>query len=129
MSKWESTPIATKDEVEAILNRTTAQGSQPEWITQALSPYDIAAINQGGCASGAYMPAVTYYDARQVMAEYGDDVLQYIEDAYGELPQPARDESWSGIAVFYLSCAVELFCSSNADLEDWENDEEIDWND
>jgi hypothetical protein len=53
---------------------------QPEWITQALSPYDIAAINQGGCASGAYMPAVTYHAAALTMSDHGDDVLQYIQD-------------------------------------------------
>ena len=101
---------------------------QPEWITQALSPYDIAAINQGGCASGAYMPAVTYYDARMVMAEHGDDVLQFIEDQYEELPEIPKGSGWDGIAVFYLSIAVELFCSANEELADWENDEEIDWN-
>jgi len=36
--------------------------NQPAWIVNELTPYDLAAINQGGCASGAYMPAVTYYD-------------------------------------------------------------------
>lgn len=29
----------------------------PEWITEPLSPADIAAILQGGCESGAWMPA------------------------------------------------------------------------
>ena len=86
----------------------------PAWIDwrQDISPSTIAAIVQGGCASGAYMPAVTYHDAAQTMARHGDDVLQYIEDAYGELPQPDRSESWSGIAVFYLSCAVEIWAAS-----------------
>ena len=98
---------------------------QPEWITQALSPYDIAAVNQGGCASGAYMPAVTYHQALDTMGEHGNDVLQYIQDSYGEVPKPSDDESWSGIAVFYLSMAVELFCMANEDLEDWENDNDL----
>lgn len=96
---------------------------QPTWITQDLSPADIAAINQGGCASGAYMPAVTYYQAGQTMAEHGDDVLQFIEDHCGELPQPDKGESWSGMACFYLSCAVETFCAINEDLENWEDDD------
>ena len=99
--------------------------SQPDWITYPLSPADIAAINQGGCASGAYMPAVTYYDAAQTMAEHGDDVLQYIEDTYGELPQIKTGESWAGMACFYLSCAVEMFCSTYQHLENWDDDEEI----
>ena len=99
--------------------------NQPEWITQALSPCDIAAINQGGCASGAYMPAVTYHAARITMHEHGDDVLQFIEDNYGELPAPPKGESWAGMAVFYLSLAVELFCINHEDLEDWENDDDL----
>lgn len=98
--------------------------NQPDWITEELTPYDLAAINQGGCASGAYMPAVTYHAARNTMAEHGDDVLQFIEDALGELPAVPDGESWSGIACFYLSYAVELFASANSHLADWENDDE-----
>jgi hypothetical protein len=97
---------------------------QPRWITQELTPADIAAINQGGCASGAYMPAVTYYDACKTMAEYGNDVVEYLEDVFGDASPPA-DLSWSGINVWYLSAAVELFCLSHSDLENWEDDEPI----
>lgn len=84
----------------------------PAWIEQDISPCDIAAIIQDGCASDAYMPAVTYWSANKTMAEHGDDVLQFIQDTYGELPKPNDDESWSGMAVFYLSIAVELWASS-----------------
>ena len=90
----------------------------PAWIDQEISLPTIAAIIQGGCASGSYMPAVTYYQASQTMGEHGDDVLEYIENAYGELPAVPTGESWSGIAVFYLSAAVELWASSvEAELE------------
>lgn len=96
----------------------------PHWIEQDISPSTVAAIVQGGCASGAYMPAVTYRDALDTMHEHGDAVLQYIEDQTGELPQPRRDESWAGIAVFYLSHAVELWASGVADtLENFEPEE------
>ena len=98
---------------------------QPEWIVDDLTPHDLAAINQGGCASGAYMPAVTYYQANKTMADHGDDVLDYIVEQMGELPKPHDTESWSGMAVHFLSYAVELFCNSHSDLEDWENDEPI----
>lgn len=81
----------------------------PVYIDKDITGCTVASIIQGGCASGAYMPAVTYYDARQTMSEHGDTVLQAIEDNYGELPQPQAGESWSGMAVFYLSCAVELW--------------------
>jgi hypothetical protein len=95
--------------------------SQPDWITQELDLADIQAIQQGGCASGAYMPAVTYYQANKTMAEYGDDVLGYIESELGELPQPDKGESWSGLAVFYLSCAVELWAGQfDLDGVDWD---------
>ena len=86
----------------------------PAWI-KTMSPYDMAAIEQGGCESGAYMPAVTYYDARKTMSEYGNDVLEYISDVTGELPQPPSDVSWDGMAVFYLSIAVELWVVCNID--------------
>lgn len=91
----------------------------PAWIDQDITGCDVAAIVQGGCASGAYMPAVTYYQARETMSEHGDDVLQYIQDSYGEIPKVRDDESWSGIAVFYLSVAVELWASSvEAEIEE-----------
>lgn len=84
----------------------------PNWIEQDITAADVAAIIQGGCASGAYMPAVTYHTARETMNAHGDDVLEFIEDHLGELPGPAKGESWSGIAVHYLSLAVELWAAS-----------------
>jgi hypothetical protein len=84
----------------------------PEWVDQDITIYDVKSIYQGGCASGAYMPAVTYYQAVETMGTHGDDILEYIENETGELPMPNSDESWSGIAVFYLSYAVELWISS-----------------
>jgi hypothetical protein len=81
----------------------------PEWIEQDIAASTIASIAQGGCASGAYMPAVTYWTASDVMAAYGDDVLDYIDDTLGELPTPPSDESWKGLACFYLSHAIELW--------------------
>jgi hypothetical protein len=96
----------------------------PAWIEDDIDPSTVAAIVQGGCDSGAYMPAVTYAAALDVMREHGDDVLQYIEDATGELPQPPKDTSWSGLACFYLSHAVELWASSAHDtLEAFEPEE------
>ncbi len=83
----------------------------PSWIKPGIEPCDIDNIIQGGCASGAYMPAVTYYQAVQTMGEHGDAVLEFIEDHYGEIPQPPASTSWSGIAVHYLSFAVELWAS------------------
>lgn len=87
----------------------------PAWIEQDITGCDVADICQGGCASGAYMPAVTYRQALATMSEHGDDVLQFIEDSMGELPAAPEGVSWSGLAVYYLSGAVELWASSIAD--------------
>ena len=90
----------------------------PAWIEQDITPSDIAAILQGGCASGAYMPAVTYFQALETMSKHGDDVLDYIETALGELPCEFEGISWSGMACHFLSMAVELWASSVEDEKD-----------
>lgn len=84
----------------------------PEWIESDITLSDVANIQYGGCVSGAYMPAVTYHLANEMMSKYGDDVLQYIQDNLGEIPAPNENESWSGLACYYLSMAVELWVSS-----------------
>lgn len=96
----------------------------PEWVEQDIDTGTVAGVCEGGCASGSYMPAVTYYTARETMGQHGDEVLQFIQDHYGELPQPSADESWSGIAVFYLSIAVELWCSNVAEDLDTDDDDD-----
>lgn len=83
----------------------------PEWIEQDITPADVAAIVQGGCDSGAYMPAVTYHRALATMAEHGDDVLQYIEDR-DRMPESLPAGSWAGLACWFLSAAVELWANS-----------------
>lgn len=86
----------------------------PEWINQDFSQADAAAVIQGGCESGAYMPAVTYHMALKTMNDYGDDVFQFIEDSYGEIPEFDRRRmsmTWATLATFYLSIAVESFAS------------------
>lgn len=95
----------------------------PGWIEADICASTIASIAQGGCNSGAYMPAVTYYQALRTMGEHGDDVLAYIEEQLDELPTPRAGESWSGLACFYLSYAVELWAGDIlAQLEslEWE---------
>ena len=87
----------------------------PKWIDQDIMAYDVAAIVQGGCASGAYMPAVIYFTAGNIMAKHGDTVLDYLDSYLGELPTIPDGSSWSGIAVFYLSCAVECWAVGTSD--------------
>ena len=98
-------------------------GEVPEWIEPDISPSQVAAIVQGGCDSGAYMPAVTYHQALETMNQHGDDVLQYVEDSGFNMTPPVT--SWAGIACYYLSCAVEQWANdAYATLEDFEPDED-----
>lgn len=84
----------------------------PEWIDQDISPSDIAAIVQGGCASGAYMSAVTYSDALETMNSHGDKVIDFIEETGLSWKDCLKDDDgWAGIACNLLSAAVELWAS------------------
>jgi len=111
-----SVKIAIAHETE--LNDLILEGMTfdcPEWVDWAsLTLGDLESIMYGGCESGAYMPAVTYHEARETMSIHGDAVLEYIEDALGELPAIEKGMSWSGMACFYLSYAVQLWADSTA---------------
>ena len=78
----------------------------PAWIDQEISPSTIAAIVQGGCASGAYMPAVTYHEAMQTMNDHGDEIFDYLES--GEVITVSAT-SWAGMACDCVTKAVELW--------------------
>jgi hypothetical protein len=96
----------------------------PDWFDSRYCDVDsIRAIIQGGCDSGAYIPAVTYHQARETMAVHGDDVLDYIYDICGQLPELDMESGWSGLNVVYLSCAVELWSMQFEELiEEMDND-------
>ena len=90
----------------------------PRWIDKDITPCDVASILQGGCASGAYMPAVTYWQALETMNEHGDDIFEYIEVVTGDLMCLIKSEiscSWAGMACSFVSYAVELWASSVED--------------
>ena len=98
--------------------------NQPSWLKymgEIDSIAEMKAIQQGGCASGAYMPAVTYHTALDTMSLYGDEITEYLIDNLGELPTTRQPQSWSQLAVFYASYAVELWVSQfNLDDVDWD---------
>lgn len=83
----------------------------PEWIEQDISVYDVAAVLQGGCESGAYMPAVTYSDAKKTMNDYEDEILLHLETCYDLSEFAIGDGSWSSLACRLVSTAVELWCA------------------
>jgi hypothetical protein len=84
----------------------------PAWIEQDITPADIAAIIQGGCESGAYMPAVTYHQTHKTMLQHGDAICQYIEDSGLEVPSIRPGMSWDGYLCNVVSLAVELWASA-----------------
>ena len=103
----------------------------PEWMEYAEELYnginstvsfcEVMAIRQGGCASAPFMPAVTFSVAVKVMSRYGDDILTYIEDILGDVPDIPQELTWGGIASFFLSSAVELWAAPmNLDGVDWD---------
>lgn len=103
----------------------------PDWVdhTRICCTDDLVAVVQGGCASGVYMPAVTYHIARDIMAGHGDAVLTYLEEHGYMKPEfaPPSDSSWSGVSAHYLSMAVELWCREAlgrivSDIENAPND-------
>jgi hypothetical protein len=84
----------------------------PSWISQDIDSYQLAAILHGGCASGAYMPAVTYYDARETMMQYEDEILDYADcSSFDQF----NATYLSGLICDILSFAVELWASNVAD--------------
>lgn len=87
----------------------------PRWIEQDIDAGTIAAIIQGGCDSGSYMPAVTYHTALRTMNERGEEVLEYLDYVYGEVPNIPDGIGWAGLACYFLSAAVEVWAYTVAD--------------
>ena len=107
MNKMTEQEIWNNEDAICLQTDTLDDISIPPWIEQDITPSTVAAIVHGGKQHD-----LCRLVSPRLMAEHGDDVLQFIKDEIGELPQPARDESWSGIAVYYLSHAVELWAST-----------------
>ncbi len=100
---------------------TLIEDQTPLWIEDGLTVEDIQAIQEGGCESGAYMPSVTYIDARQTMHMYGDEVLYYLEDTgIGAAAFVREGMTWSQVQCNILSAAVELW-AGQFDLDELED--------
>ena len=85
---------------------------------------DLRDLQHGGCASGCYMPAVTYRKALATMAEYGDDIFDYIENSCLSVQDCAGSDGWAQMACNLVSAAVELWASEMIDR--LENEEHLD---
>lgn len=89
----------------------------PAWVDPEITCGTVAAILQGGCASGAYMPAVTYWQALETMSEHGNAIIDYLEECLGDdlWAIPEEHRFWAGMACYFVSFAVELWASSIKD--------------
>ena len=82
----------------------------PAYIDQDLDLAQVRAIVQLGCDSGAYMPAVTYWQAEQTMLHHGEAVLDEI-DGLGPFSFDPSSDSWLGFACKLVSLAVESWAA------------------
>lgn len=142
--------MSREDLLELTLEELQEQAPEscpevPEWLReQGLLEGLLAEIELGmyvgqaldtakhGCASGTYMPAVTYWQAKAVMAEFGDDILNYLsEHCFGESVDWNRVtmfllNSWGQACSFFHSLAVELWCQSlEAAMDDIQEELEV----
>lgn len=98
--------------MEAMWEDERTVTDAPEYVEDWTTYSTVAAIYQGGCASGAYMPAVTYYDARQTMGKDGDAIIDDLREsgAFDENFLAIReDEDFSGYCCRMVSAAVEVW--------------------
>jgi hypothetical protein len=86
----------------------------PIWIDRDITVYTVEAILHSGCDSGAYMPAVTYWDAKQTMSQQGDEITGFLHD-HDYSVSIISDDTWGEICVRFLSAAVSLWCANVID--------------
>ena len=98
--------------------------NQPDFIKKmgAIdSISDLQAIEQGGCESGAYMPAVTYYTAKNIMVEYHSEIENIVSDVVDHFMFNPAIDGFDGFCVEIVSIAVECWVSRfNLEGVDWD---------
>jgi len=115
--------IANGYDLQDFLESVTTD--QPEFIKHmgAIdSISELQAIQQGRCASGAYMPAVTYATALDAMNQHYEEIESILYQHGAEpLTFDHTDETWAGFAVKLVSLAVELWVGEfNLDDVNWD---------
>ncbi len=110
--------------LETLYEHEELEASQfvtvPRWIEQDITLGTIAGVIEGGCDSGAYMPAVTYWQALETMNEHGSKVMGYLDSCGAptmeiDFKHDYWAGTWAGIACKLLSAAVEYWCHGVAD--------------
>lgn len=128
MSSFELTFTQCKQIIEngadlrEFLEQVNDQPPFLEFMGAIDSISEIQAILQGGCASGAYMPAVTYSTSLECMAQCSDSVEKQLAEMDLEFSFNPANDSFSGFCVDLCSAAVEAWCYQFADILDG-----VDW--
>jgi len=84
---------------------------------------ELQAIIQGGCESGAYMPAVTYANALDAMGKHSTDIEFWASQTIEEIVFNPSEDTFSGLATKLCSAAVENWVNqffSDLDGVDWD---------
>jgi hypothetical protein len=84
----------------------------PAWIDRSLTVIQLAGIYRGGCASGSFMPPCEFETARKVMAEHGDDVIDYLHKHSPDFSLEIGD-SWGEFCSRLLCTAIDCWAAVN----------------
>lgn len=79
----------------------------PPWIDKDIEWSTVIELQNHGCDTGIYMPAVTYHEALATINQYHREIFDFLDDYLDEIELPTG--SWPTIAVYILSIAVELW--------------------
>jgi hypothetical protein len=124
MDTFELTYTQAKNIIESLgrcelENFLDSMNDQPEFL-QFMGVIDsvgeLLSIYEGGCASGAYMPAVTYHTANQCMASDASGSVEEEIEHYEEITFNPATESFSQFASKLCAMAVESYVSKFSDV-------------
>lgn len=104
-----------RDQLENFLESINDQPEFLKFMGEISDVAELIAIYEGGCASGAYMPAVTYYTAKKCLFECEGTLADQL-DGYGAIEWDHENEELGGFAVKICSIAVENYVSQFSDL-------------
>ena len=104
-----------RSDVEQFIEKVN---DQPDFIESMGAVEDVAeliAIYEGGCHSGAYMPAVTYFTAKKTFIEFEGVLCDYV-DGYGLALDLDKGDCFSNFCAKVCSAAVESWVNSFSDV-------------
>ena len=92
--------------LNGIWSDTSTALQTPPWIEADITPYDLAEIQRNELESTDFWGSKIQPMAQETMSEHGTDILNFIMDRYGKLPDLPKNITWRDMASFYLQHAV-----------------------